>query len=83
MVIEYLHQAQIVIEKMSELSTFETGMETGEDNANYRHPVDTQGNITGPRREEEEVEEMVEEEEDVENSDSEVTSSEETTTAGA
>ena len=65
-------QAQIVIEKMSELSTFETGVE-GEDNANYRHPVDTQGNITGPRREE--VEE--------ENSDSEVTSSEETTTAGS
>ena len=30
---------------MSELSTFETGVE-GEDNANYRHPVDTQGNIT-------------------------------------
>ena len=68
-------QAQIVIEKMSELSTFETGVE-GEDNANYRHPVDTQGNITGPRREE------VEEEEE-ENSDSEVTSSEETTTAGS
>merc|ERR1719278_658203 len=36
-------QAQIVIEKMSELST----LETGEDNANYRHPMDTQGNITG------------------------------------
>ena len=73
-------QAQIVIEKMSELSTFETGMvETGEDNANYRHPVDTQGNITGPRRVEVEVEE--EEEEEV-NSDSELTSSEETTTAG-
>ena len=71
-------QAQIVIEKMSELSTFETGVE-GEDNANYRHPVDTQGNITGPRREE--VEEVEEEEE--ENSDSEVTSSEETTTAGS
>ena len=65
-----------MIEKMSELSTFETGTE-GEDNANYRHPVDTQGNITGPRREE------VEEEEEVEvNSDSELTSSEETTTAG-
>ena len=58
---------------MSELSTFETG---GEDNANYRHPVDTQGNITGPRRVEVEVEE-----EEV-NSDSELTSSEETTTAG-
>jgi len=69
-------QAQIVIEKMSELSTFETGME-GEDNANYRHPVDTQGNITGPRREEVEEEEMDEEV----NSDSELTSSEETTTA--
>ena len=77
--IEYF-QAQIVIEKMSELSTFETGMETGEDNANYRHPVDTQGNITGPRREE--VEEEEEEVEEVENSDSELTSSEETTTAG-
>ena len=74
-------QAQIVIEKMSELSTFETGMvETGEDNANYRHPVDTQGNITGPRRVEVEVEE--EEEEEEVNSDSELTSSEETTTAG-
>ena len=48
-----------MIEKMSELSTFETGVE-GEDNANYRHPVDTQGNITGPRREE--VEEVEEEE---------------------
>ena len=70
-------QAQIVIEKMSELSTFETGVE-GEDNANYRHPVDTQGNITGPRREE-----VEEEEEEEENSDSEVTSSEETTTAGS
>ena len=70
-------QAQIVIEKMSELSTFETGMESGEDNANYRHPVDTQGNITGPRR----VEVEEEEEEEV-NSDSELTSSEETTTAG-
>ena len=66
-----------MIEKMSELSTFETGVE-GEDNANYRHPVDTQGNITGPRREE-----VEEEEEEEENSDSEVTSSEETTTAGS
>ena len=64
---------------MSELSTFETGTE-GEDNANYRHPVDTQGNITGPRREE--VEEEEEEEEVEVNSDSELTSSEETTTAG-
>merc|ERR1712172_279544 len=69
-------QAQIVIEKMSELSTFETGMETGEDNANYRHPVDTQGNITGPRREEAEEVEEEEVEEEVENSDSELTSSE-------
>ena len=57
---------------MSELST----LETGEDNANYRHPMDTQGNITGPRRVE------VEEEEEEVNSDSELTSSEETTTAG-
>merc|ERR1719357_1069534 len=32
-------QAQIVIEKMSELSTFDTGREE-EDNANFRHPVD-------------------------------------------
>ena len=67
-----------MIEKMSELSTFETGTE-GEDNANYRHPVDTQGNITGPRREE--VEEEEEEEVEV-NSDSELTSSEEPRTAG-
>merc|ERR1719225_39941 len=38
-------QAQIVIEKMSELSTSTT---TGfaDDNAAYRQPVDTQGNIT-------------------------------------
>ena len=63
-----------MIEKMSELST----LETGEDNANYRHPMDTQGNITGPRR----VEVEVEEEEEEVNSDSELTSSEETTTAG-
>merc|ERR1711988_1697775 len=71
-------QAQIVIEKMSELSTFDTGREE-EDNANFRHPVDKEGNITvhmegnitEPRRlEDEEVEG---------NSDSELTSSEETT----
>ena len=69
-------QAQIVIEKMSELSTFDTGREE-EDNANFRHPLDMEGNITGhmegnitgPRRVEV-------------NSDSEVTSSEETTTPG-
>merc|ERR1719220_93254 len=73
-------QAQIVIEKMSELSTFDTGRE--EENANFRHPVDMEGNITGhmegnitgPRRNmEEEVEG---------NLDSELTSSEETTTPG-
>merc|ERR1719206_190171 len=39
-------QAQIVIEKMSELSTLDTGREE-EDNANFRHPVDMEGNITG------------------------------------
>ena len=82
-------QAQIVIEKMSELSTFDTGREE-EDNANFRHPVDMEGNITGqmegnitghmegnitgPRR--------VEDEEVEGNSDSELTSSEETTTPG-
>ena len=74
-------QAQIVIEKMSELSTFDTGREE-EDNANFRHPVDLEGNITGhmegnitgPRR--------VEDEEVEGNSDSELTSSEETTTPG-
>ena len=74
-------QAQIVIEKMSELSTFDTGREE-EDNANFRHPVDVEGNITGhmegnitgPRR--------VEDEEVEGNSDSELTSSEETTTPG-
>ena len=76
-------QAQIVIEKMSELSTFDTtGREEEEDNANFRHPVDMEGNITGhmegnitgPRR--------VEDEEVEGNSDSELTSSEETTTPG-
>merc|ERR1711899_712 len=70
-------QAQIVIEKMSELSTFDTtGREEEEDNANFRHPVDMEGNITGhiegniigPRR--------VEDEEVEGNSDSELTSSE-------
>merc|ERR1719357_697001 len=75
-------QAQIVIEKMSELSTFDTGREEEEDNANFRHPVDMEGNITGhmegnitgPRRAEDEEVEV--------NSDSELTSSEETTTPG-
>ena len=76
-------QAQIVIEKMSELSTFDTtGREEEEDNANFRHPVDMEGNITGhiggnitgpSRNMKEEVEG---------NSDSELTSSEETTTPG-
>ena len=75
-------QAQIVIEKMSELSTFDTGREEEEDNANFRHPVDMEGNITGhmegnitgPRRAGDEEVEV--------NSDSELTSSEETTTPG-
>ena len=76
------YQAQIVIEKMSELSTFDTGREEEEDNANFRHPVDMEGNITGhmegnitgPRRAGDEEVEV--------NSDSELTSSEETTTPG-
>lgn len=68
-------QAQLVIEKMSELSTVDTtdtARITGEDNFNYRGSVDIQGNITatGSTHLEEEEEEE----------DSEMTTSEDTTT---
>ena len=62
-------QAQIVIDKMSELSTADTGYT--DDNATYRHPVDTQGNIT------DENQDTLEKENDT---DSEMTTSEDTTT---
>ena len=74
-------QAQIVIEKMSELSTFDTGREE-EDNANFRHPVDMEGNITGHMEGNITGQRRVEDEEVEVNSDSELTSSEETTTPG-
>jgi len=69
-------QAQLVIEKMSELSTVDTtdtARITGEDNFNYRGSVDIQGNITATRSTH--LEEEEEEEED-----SELTTSEDTTT---
>jgi hypothetical protein len=63
---------------MSELSTLDTAESRSEGtaggNINYRHAVDTQGNITGPREEEEEEEE---------GTDSEMTTSEDTTTGTA
>jgi len=61
-------QAQIVIEKMSELSTSETGFT---DNASYQHHVDTQGNITDGH---EIKQDMMEQD-----TDSEMTTSEDTT----
>jgi len=61
-------QAQIVIEKMSELSTSETGFT---DNASYQHPVDTQGNIIHQQETKQEIIEH--------DTDSEMTTSEDTT----
>jgi len=68
-------QAQIVIDRMSGLGgtihTDDAGTKPADDNFNYRHAVDTQGNITGTRHYTEEEEEET---------DSEMTTSEDTTT---
>jgi len=68
-------QAQIVIDRMSGLGgtidTVDVGTKPADDNFNYRHSVDTQGNITGTRQ-------YTHEEED--ETDSEMTTSEDTTT---